>query len=259
LRHDYSHGVHTEEQLPPGGEVQLVFHYGHRFVLQSGDDWVRQAASFVIGQQERFFVLRSGGETGLVAARFHPWGAYPFLGVPIGELTGYFVPLEALWGKFAREVENALAECDPAEVVPTLQGFLLSRLRSFGQKLDDVVAVARQVVANRGCVRVSDILRGQSLGLRQLERRFKQVVGLPPKRLARIVRFQSALDSIYLNPRRELTDIAYAHGYSDQAHFIHECETLFGKTPSAARREAAEEMPREFDVEFLQSTSEASR
>jgi AraC-like DNA-binding protein len=251
LSHNYSQGVHTEEQLPPKGEMELIFHYGHRFVLHSHAKRVAQSASFVIGQQERFFVLRSGGETGLVAARFHPWGAYPFLGLPISELTGQFVPLEAIWGNFARQLENALAESSGANAVPILEAFLLSRLRNFEQKLD--------AVAQRGCVRVSEILRGQSLGLRQLERRFNEVVGLPPKRLARIIRFQSALESIYADPRRDLTGIAYDHGYSDQAHFIHECKVLFGKAPSTARREAAEELPPEFDVEFLQSAGSGSR
>jgi methylphosphotriester-DNA--protein-cysteine methyltransferase len=118
--------------------------------------------------------------------------------------------------------------------------------------------VVRQIVARRGSLRVSEILRGQSLGLRQLERRFNEVVGLPPKRLARIVRFQSALESIHANPRRELTGVAYEHGYSDQAHFIHECKALSGKAPSTVRREAAEELPPEFDVEFLQSAAEVS-
>jgi AraC-like DNA-binding protein len=258
LRHDYSQGIHTEEQLPPKGEMELIFHYGHRFVLHSGADWIKQPASFVIGQQERFFVLRSGGETGLVAARFHPWGAYPFLGLPISELAGKFVPLEAIWGNFARELDNALAESSVANAVPTLEAFLLSRLRNFEQKLDAVVAVVRRIVAHRGCVRISEILRGQSLGLRQLERRFNEVVGLPPKRLARIIRFQSALESIYSNPRRELTKVAYDYGYSDQAHFIHECKVLFGKAPSIVRREAAEDLPPEFDVEFLQSAAERS-
>jgi methylphosphotriester-DNA--protein-cysteine methyltransferase len=259
LRHDYSQGVHTEEQLPPKGEMELIFHYGHRFVLHAGADPIKQSANFVIGQQERFFVLRSGGETGLVAARFHPWGAYPFLGLPISELTGQFVPLEAIWGNFACELENSLAECGAANAVPTLEALLLSRLRNFEQKLNAVVAVVRRIVAQRGCVRVAEILRGQSLGLRQLERRFNEVVGLPPKRLARIIRFHSALESIYAHPRQELTRIAYDHGYSDQAHFIHECKVLSGKAPSIVRREAAQELPPEFDVEFLQSAAAGSR
>ena len=168
LRHDYSQGVHAEEQLPPKGEMELIFHYGHRFVLHSGAEWIKQPASFVIGQQERFFVLRSGGETGLVAARFHPWGGYPFLGLPISELTGQFVPLEAIWGNLARELENALAETGATNTVPILEAFLLSRLRHFEEKLGPVVALVRQIVARRGCIRVPEILRGQSLGLRQL-------------------------------------------------------------------------------------------
>jgi hypothetical protein len=123
LKHDYSRGVHTEEQLPPKGEIELIFHYGERFVLHSDADWIEQPASFVIGQQERFFQLRSGGETGLVAARFHPWGAYPFLGMPISELTGQFVPLDAIWGNVAGALDDVLAESSAATRCRYSSGF----------------------------------------------------------------------------------------------------------------------------------------
>ena len=135
LRHDYSQGIHTEEQLPPKGEMELIFHYGHRFVLHSEADWIKQPASFVIGQQERFFVLRSGGETGLVAARFHPWGAYPFLGLPISELTAICAAGSDL-GKVA--VSGGYLVERPDQGLPTLRGVLLSRMHDIEEKLDEV-------------------------------------------------------------------------------------------------------------------------
>lgn len=42
LRHDYSQSVHSEEQLPPKGEIELIFHYGHPFILRDGEDWVKR-------------------------------------------------------------------------------------------------------------------------------------------------------------------------------------------------------------------------
>jgi AraC-like DNA-binding protein len=255
LSHDYAQSVHSEEQLPPKGEIELIFHYGHRFVLRAGEHWVTQPTSFVIGQQERFFVLSSGGATWLVAARFHPWGAFPFFGLPISELSREFVSLDAIFGTLTAELEDSLSDPGREEVVKILESFLLLRLDSFEQDLGPVASLARRIIAQQGQLSVSDLVRDQSLSQRQIERRFNEVVGVPPKRLARIMRFQCALDSIYSKPNRELTEIAYEHGYSDQSHFISDFKLLLGKTPSAVRREASQGLPPDFDVEFLQSPS----
>jgi AraC-like DNA-binding protein len=255
LRHDYSQSVHSEEHLPPKGEIELIFHFGHRFLLRAGEGWVKQPASFVIGQQERFFILRSRGRTGLVAARFHPWGAFPFLGLPISELNRQFVPLETLLGSLAAELEDSLSNLGRDEAVRILEKFLLLRLHDFKRDLRPVASLARRIIAQQGQLNVSDLLQDQSLSQRQIERRFNEVVGVSPKRLARIVRFQCSLGSIYANPHRELTEIAYEHGYSDQSHFISDFRLFSGKTPSAVRKEASQELPPDFDVEFLQSDS----
>lgn len=253
LRHDYSQAFHPEEQLPPKGEVELIFHHGHRFILRTGGHWVKQSAGFVIGQQERFFLLRSGGVTDLVAARFHPWGAFPFFRFPISELSGQFVSLDTIFGALAAKLEDSLSASGRDHAIRILEDFLLQRLRDFEDDIRPVTSLARLIISQHGQLRVSDVLQDQSLSQRQIERRFNEVVGLPPKRLARIIRFQCALESIYSNPHRELTEIAYAHGYSDQSHFINDSKLLLGKTPSTFRREAARGLPPDFDVEFLQS------
>jgi methylphosphotriester-DNA--protein-cysteine methyltransferase len=122
-----------------------------------------------------------------------------------------------------------------------------------------VMAAVQLITARKGQVTAAELMRDQSMSQRQLERRFNEIVGLPPKRLARIVRFQAALASIYANPRRELTSVAYDHGYADQAHFIHEFQRLYGKVPSKVRLEAVQDLPAEFDVEFLQSHGDSTR
>jgi methylphosphotriester-DNA--protein-cysteine methyltransferase len=137
--------------------------------------------------------------------------------------------------------------------------FSFRQLRDSKQDLRAVMAAVRLITTRQGQVTSTDLMRGQSLSQRQLERQFNEIVGLPPKRLARTVRFQAALTSIYANPRRQLTDIAYEHGYADQSHFINELKALYGKTPSRVRFEAGQELPAEFDVEFLQSNGNSSR
>jgi AraC-like DNA-binding protein len=253
LQHDYSQSIHAQEQLPPSGKIELIFHYGDSFMLQDGNNWVRQPVSFIIGQQDRFFVLRSAGNTGLVAARFHPWGAFPFFQIPISALHCQFVGLDAIVGNHAAKLEDCLARATTAEALRILENFLLLQLRHFGQDISLVISLVRRIIAQQGNLCVSELIRDEGVSQRQIERRFNEVVGLPPKRLARIIRFQHAFRSISSQPSRELTDISYQHGYSDQSHFIKDCQLLYGKTPSSIRCDAIRKLPENFDVEFLQS------
>ena len=53
------------------------------------------------------------------------------------------------------------------------------------------------------------------------------------KRFCRIRRFQKALGDIQVRRKIEWTDVAYANGYCDQAHLIHDFRAFSGLTPSA--------------------------
>ena len=69
---------------------------------------------------------------------------------------------------------------------------------------------------------------------RHLERRFLDVVGISPKRLSRITRFQAALQALQTAGQDGTgAATAAAFGYADQPHFIREFRELAGCTPSA--------------------------
>ncbi|HEY0780462.1 MAG TPA: helix-turn-helix domain-containing protein [Gemmatirosa sp.] len=69
------------------------------------------------------------------------------------------------------------------------------------------------------------------MGQRQLERRSLALVGLPPKALARIARFQRA---IHQRQRQHASWLAIAHevGYYDQMHMIRDFHQLGGGSPT---------------------------
>ena len=63
-------------------------------------------------------------------------------------------------------------------------------------------------------------------------RRFKELIGVTPKRLARTYRFAATVFAI--NPAGPIDwgHLAYGAGYFDQAHFGHEFRAFTGLTPT---------------------------
>jgi transcriptional regulator GlxA family with amidase domain len=83
-----------------------------------------------------------------------------------------------------------------------------------------------------GRLSVDALAHATGLPRRHLERCFLATVGVSPKRLARLTRFQRAL-RLLQHPRsnRGGTETAAACGYADQAHFIRDFRLLAGCPP----------------------------
>jgi AraC-like DNA-binding protein len=67
---------------------------------------------------------------------------------------------------------------------------------------------------------------------RHLAARFRDQVGLPPKVVARVLRFQCALRLMGTDGGPAWSDVALACGYYDQAHLNREFRSLAGCAPT---------------------------
>jgi AraC-like DNA-binding protein len=86
------------------------------------------------------------------------------------------------------------------------------------------------VRASGGRTSVDELARAVGLSARQLERRFRARVGLGPKLLARITRFQHAFRLARRTPN--LAEVAARAGYFDQAHLVRDFRQFAGAAPS---------------------------
>jgi AraC-like DNA-binding protein len=172
----------------------------------------------------------------MFGVRFQPGGALPFLDTPLNELTDRLVPLDALWGRLAGTLYEALAGAAPDERVTLVEKILVERLRT--TRADAVLAVRAAALFQRarGGVGVREVAASLGVGERRLERVFDRCVGLTPKGLARVARFAQAVRRIEQGTD-SWTEVAFGAGYADQAHFIREFRSLAGLTPTAFVRE----------------------
>jgi transcriptional regulator GlxA family with amidase domain len=80
-------------------------------------------------------------------------------------------------------------------------------------------------------LKVATIARTLRIGERQLERRFRARVGMSPRRLFSLRRFELAAKLAATS--RSLTRAAVDAGYYDQTHFNHEFQRFAGMSPGA--------------------------
>ena len=106
---------------------------------------------------------------------------------------------------------------------------LTRRLREI-DGLDLVRQTSSAIAATGGAVPISDLGVAGRASSTYVAKRFKAVVGVTPKRLARSYRFTSTVLAIDVAAPIDWADVAARAGYSDQAHFVHEFREFTGRT-----------------------------
>ncbi len=191
-------------------------------------------------------LFRPTGPVNLVAVRFQPGGAVPFLGINACEITDAQHELVGDWDvgdwdiarlcELANEpsigsgIHSGVRNTTRPPAVTAVEQLLLNRLvtlRSFDRRIEFAVqqlAAKNQTVEN--LAREMDISR-QGLG-----KLFRQQVGVSPKVFQRVMRLQQVVDVVQNNQPIDWTAVALDAGYYDQSHLINECRQLAGVLPS---------------------------
>jgi AraC-like DNA-binding protein len=209
--------------LPSMGAV-LGFQFRGR--VRAEDDLLSLAGvTGILDKARRYSYV---GETGSILVRFTPQGA-SCLGVPCSELASQSVALDGILSPArVREVCERLAETqDATEHVAIVEDLLIEL--PFDH--DPLIARAMDLIASttgEGAA-IASVARSLDLSERQLERRFLQRVGITPKRVGTLHRFERAVALASTAP--SLTSAALDAGYYDQSHFIRDFRRFTGMAP----------------------------
>ena len=223
-----------EQAVLPDGRPEVIVHLGDPFDRVHADDVVeRQARVIFAGQITNRLILRPTGRVAVLGIRLHADGAPAIIRSPQDDLAGRTPALDDLSASLARALNEVRDSGSLADAASTAQDRLEELVNP-----DELDARVRHVVGTilrrRGRLSIDEAARQVGLTRRHLERRFRRTVGISPKRLARITRFQHALRLLERQGGSlpaPGTSTAAECGYADQAHFIRDFKDLAGCAP----------------------------
>lgn len=178
-----------------------------------------------VGPWDRPVVLSSPpGPTRTLGWEFTPAGAYRFFDLPLTEGFNRVIPLDDLWpgvdqtGDWRGDV-LAASRC--------LQGHLVARARGLHRAQPVVDFLVAELERRAGLVKMDELERLTGYTRRTLSTLVQDHVGLAPKTLARVVRFQTVYRAWARWGAPLPLDL-----YFDQSHFIREFKDFTGTTPT---------------------------
>jgi AraC-like DNA-binding protein len=213
----------STERLLPMPTMELVFQLAGSRV-----------GGGVAGPHSEVFFIERSAQDELLGVHFKPGGAFPFLGVPAGDLHNRYVELDDLWGeRDAASIVARLREAPTSQAkFALLEGWLLGVApRPLARNPAAKFALAE--LHRDSSVRSSaDVARTLGISQRRFIQLFRGEIGLTPKLYSRIERFQHVLRRVELVDEVDWVDVATSCGYFDQAHFIHDFREFTGLRPS---------------------------
>jgi AraC-like DNA-binding protein len=230
---------HKTERILPTGTLELVINLRQNELLfydvERPENCSRLSGAIVSGASGRGFAPDTAEEVFIIGIHFKPGGAFPFLGLPAGDLADTHVDLETLWGPSAGRLREHLCEArTSAERFQLLQEALSSRL-CHGVDVEQHYAVSAALEMfgkNQAGPRVREAAKYLGLSQRRFIQVFKAEVGMTPKLFSRIQRFQHTRTFIHQNPSINWADLAVDLGYFDQSHLIREFLEFSGLSPT---------------------------
>jgi AraC-like DNA-binding protein len=195
----------------------------------------RHPGGFVAGLGDRFAITEHEGRQRGVQVDLTPTGARRLFGIPMSELAGRIVALRDLLPAGQRALTERLSAArEWATRLDLVEEFLVGRMREVRLDTRRVDWALAQIESRGGILDVGWLARELGHSHKHLIALFRDQVGIPPKLLARLVRFERVRRAARADAAIGWAELALAHGYCDQAHLAREVKQLTGLTPTAA-------------------------
>jgi AraC-like DNA-binding protein len=220
--------------------VPLVISFAEPFAIglgkEPGDN--DRFASFAAGLYAGPVVIESFGGACCVQVNFTPLGARRFFGLPMSELTDRMVGLDDVLGLEGTALRERLGNArDWSARFAIVETFVATRLAEARETQAEIAWAYDRIIVSGGRIRVSLLTDGLGWSRKHLLGKFSNAIGVGPKTLSRIVRFNRAL-GLSRQDRCDWADIAADCGYADQAHLVREFRDLAGETPTMLAAQA---------------------
>lgn len=228
--------IHQVDRFLPDGNVNIVIDLTDypKFIYDNESLKEIQACRNVwfSGIPNHYITIPSGKDSEMFIINFHKGKAYPFVQMPLYELTDSVVDGDLVLTDEIMDLREMIQE-EPLinKKFITVEQFLIKK---FCRKLiinPFIDFAVNTILASPGQMSMLQISNKVGYSQKHLIKIFKDHVGLTPKGFLKIIRFQKAVEDIHTVKTQDWTAIALDSGYYDQAHFINDFKLFSGFTP----------------------------
>jgi AraC-like DNA-binding protein len=220
----------------PKTAMSLVFNLNDSFKLFTDNRFTHfrdYKKYWVAGLQTQPTYVESYGESKMIVVQFRTLGAYVFLNQPLRHFTNEYISLDCIFKNEADKTWEQLKETKTtSEKFLIVENFLHRKLRSTKIPNVKLISSINLLFKNKENISIAAICKQHNISGKHLNFLFREYLGISPKMLSSLKRFQSILQTISKCRHDKLTTIAYELDFFDQAHFNNNFKKFTGLKPN---------------------------
>lgn len=161
-------------------------------------------------------------EKSVFGIRLYAWSAVLFSEESMKNVKNGFYDVGQYFPQIKKALEQRLFNVvNLKERVQIAQKVLLCQLKD--KHCNPLVMEAvGEILRKKGNLKTFELSQRMLISERQLERVFKEYIGISPKQISSLIRYQYLWKDICMNPNFQILDGVYQYGYTDQAHLLHD-------------------------------------
>lgn len=169
------------------------------------------------------------------AIRFYCWSVPLFSDESMKHVLNSFAEVEDYFKNFKRDLYDILIRNqlfhDRADRV---QQYLVKKINRDKQN-NNIMNSVYKILKAKGTANISELAGFTAVSQRQLERLFLENIGVSPKKLSGLVRYQYLWQDILYNTNLNIHDSVCKYGYTDQSHLLNDFKKYHTLSTADAR------------------------
>lgn len=207
----------TPEIVIPDTCVDIIYHIDYTDNTVSG---------VFCGINDHSFYAHKEGKAGhlvsIFAIRFYAWGAYVFAEDSLKSTVNGYYEIGSRFEWLDRIIRPKLLELKTLKEKASYVEQLLIGIVQNVKENKIIKNTIKNILIHKGSLEVSNLAKESFVSSRQLERLFHEYVGITPKKLSNLIRYQLLWRDILCDPYFNILNAVHKYGYTDQSHLLHE-------------------------------------
>jgi AraC-like DNA-binding protein len=221
-------------RFPPTGANGLILSYrSFKSSTSYNEKEYISARASLCGLFTSHYSTNFIGDGGFIGVLFKPGILHQAFDIDMAEISNNEFDGEMVIGSEITKLIYLIQDIVVPDLkVKALESYLINKfkLKNFGSKpIMDIIAFINE---NRGNIGIKEVSKYFKFSNRYLEKSFKQIVGISPKKYSNIIQFNTILKDIKKSKKINWCDLAISGGYYDQQHLINAFSKFTGLPPN---------------------------
>jgi AraC-like DNA-binding protein len=192
------------------------------------------------------FCAHSNGTIGHMvstfAIRFYAWSAYAFADDSLKSTVNGYFDVGSRFEWLDKIIRTKLLELRTLQEKASFTEQVLQKRLSNMRGNAVVNDTVQDMLINKGSLDIANLAKESFVSTRQLERLFHEYVGITPKKLSNLIRYQFLWRDILCEADFDVLSAVHKFGYTDQSHLLREFKRYHSMDIHKARSIAFEDV-----------------